>query len=102
MQQAPRISTELNQLPTSALESGSEFSDMDSSNEIDIGVESLTHEKNQDPPVLTECEHKFILNIFNLSKPDDFSIAFISAQPSSSQKPNLKSYEKEKTVEPCA
>ena len=29
-------------------------------------------------------------------------IAFISGQPPSSQKPNFKSYEKEKTVEPCA
>ncbi|MBW0588027.1 hypothetical protein O181_127742 [Austropuccinia psidii MF-1] len=29
-------------------------------------------------------------------------VTFISAQPPSSQKPNFKSYEKEKTVEPCA
>ncbi|MBW0534631.1 hypothetical protein O181_074346 [Austropuccinia psidii MF-1] len=73
-----RNSTELNELQNSAPESGSEMSDMVSSNELGIEVESLENENNQDPPVLTE------------------------AQPPSSQKPNLKSYEKEKTVEPCA
>ncbi|MBW0568716.1 hypothetical protein O181_108431 [Austropuccinia psidii MF-1] len=51
---------------------------MASSRELGIEVESQSHEDNQDPPVLPEC------------------------QPPSSQKPNLKSYEKEKTVEPCA
>ncbi|MBW0589399.1 hypothetical protein O181_129114 [Austropuccinia psidii MF-1] len=75
---------------------------MVSSHELGIEVESLAHESNQDPPVLPECEHRFILNICSLSKPDTFVIAFISAQPPSSQKPNFKSYEKEKTVEPCA
>ncbi|MBW0557051.1 hypothetical protein O181_096766 [Austropuccinia psidii MF-1] len=75
---------------------------MVSSHELGIEVESLAHESNQDPPVLPECERRFILNILSLSKPDTFVIAFLSAQPSSSQKPNFKSYEKEKTVEPCA
>ncbi|MBW0489822.1 hypothetical protein O181_029537 [Austropuccinia psidii MF-1] len=75
---------------------------MVSSHELDIEVESLAHESNSDPPFLPECEHRFILNICSLSKPATFVIAFISAQPSSSQKPNFKSYEKEKTVEPCA
>ncbi|MBW0552031.1 hypothetical protein O181_091746 [Austropuccinia psidii MF-1] len=51
---------------------------MVSSHELGIEVESLAHESNPDPPVLTE------------------------SQPPSSQKPNFKSYEKEKTVEPCA
>ncbi|MBW0524099.1 hypothetical protein O181_063814 [Austropuccinia psidii MF-1] len=55
-----------------------------------------------DPPVLPECEHRFILNICSLSKPDTFVIAFISAQPPSSQKLDFTSYNKEKTVEPCA
>ncbi|MBW0507829.1 hypothetical protein O181_047544 [Austropuccinia psidii MF-1] len=75
---------------------------MVSSHELGIEVESLAHESNPDPPVLPKCEHRFILNIFSLSKPDTFFIAFISAQPPSSWKPNLKSYEKETTVEPCA
>ncbi|MBW0543594.1 hypothetical protein O181_083309 [Austropuccinia psidii MF-1] len=69
---------------------------MVSSHELGIEVESLAHGSNP------ECEHRFILNIYNLSKPDTFVIAFISAQPPSSKKPNFKSYEKEKTVEPCA
>ncbi|MBW0492307.1 hypothetical protein O181_032022 [Austropuccinia psidii MF-1] len=55
---------------------------MGSSRELGIEVESQSHEDNQDPPVLPE--------------------SFISSQTSSSQKPNFKSYEKEKTVEPCA
>ncbi|MBW0573483.1 hypothetical protein O181_113198 [Austropuccinia psidii MF-1] len=75
---------------------------MVSSHELGIEVESLEHESNPDPPVLPECEYIFILNICSLSKPDTFVIAFISAQPPSSQKQNFKSYEKEKTVEPCA
>ncbi|MBW0498266.1 hypothetical protein O181_037981 [Austropuccinia psidii MF-1] len=75
---------------------------MVSSHELGIQVERLAHENNPDPPVLPECEHRFILNICNLSKPDTFVIAFISTQPPSSQKPNFKSYEKEKNVEPCA
>ncbi|MBW0481133.1 hypothetical protein O181_020848 [Austropuccinia psidii MF-1] len=75
---------------------------MVSSHELGIEVESLAHESNPDPPVLPEFEHRFILNICSLSKPDTFVIALISAQPPSSQKPNCKSYEKEKTVEPCA
>ncbi|MBW0480670.1 hypothetical protein O181_020385 [Austropuccinia psidii MF-1] len=100
--QTPGNSTELNELQTSAPESGSEISDMVRSHELGIEVESLEHESSPDPPVLPECEHRFILNICSLSKPDTFVIAFISAQPPRSQKPNFKSYEKEKTVEPCA
>ncbi|MBW0563896.1 hypothetical protein O181_103611 [Austropuccinia psidii MF-1] len=95
-------SIKFNELQTSAPESGSEISDMVSSHELGIELESLAHESNPDPPVLPECEYRFILNICNLSKPDSFVIAFISAQPSSSQKPNFKSYEKEKAVEHCA
>ncbi|MBW0484742.1 hypothetical protein O181_024457 [Austropuccinia psidii MF-1] len=75
---------------------------MVSSHELGIELEILVHESNPDPPVLPECEHRFILNICNLSKPDGFVIVFVSAQLPSSQKPNFKSYEKEKTVEPCA
>ncbi|MBW0491505.1 hypothetical protein O181_031220 [Austropuccinia psidii MF-1] len=92
-------STELNELQTSAPESGSEMSDMLISHELGIEVESLSHESN---PVLPECQHRLILNICNLSKTDTFVIAFISAQPPSSQEPNFTSYEKETTVEPCA
>ncbi|MBW0470185.1 hypothetical protein O181_009900 [Austropuccinia psidii MF-1] len=95
-------STELTELQNSAPESGSEISDMVSGHELGIEVESLAHESNPHPPVLLECEHKFILNICSLSKADTFVIAFISAQPPSSQKPNSKNYEREKTVEPCA
>ncbi|MBW0546927.1 hypothetical protein O181_086642 [Austropuccinia psidii MF-1] len=95
-------STEFYEQTTSAPESGIEFSDMVSSHELGIEIEILAHEINPDPPVLPECEHRFILNICSLSKPDTFVIAFISAQPPSSQKPTFKSYEKEKTVEPCA
>ncbi|MBW0508473.1 hypothetical protein O181_048188 [Austropuccinia psidii MF-1] len=51
---------------------------MFSSHELGIKVESLAHESNPDSPVLPE------------------------SQPPSSQKPNFKSYEKEKTVEPCS
>ncbi|MBW0483691.1 hypothetical protein O181_023406 [Austropuccinia psidii MF-1] len=91
--QTLRNSTELSEIKTSALESGSEISDMVSSNELGIEVESLAHESNPDPQVLLEYEHRFILNICSLSKPDTFFIAFISAQPPSSQKPNLKPYE---------
>ncbi|MBW0537203.1 hypothetical protein O181_076918 [Austropuccinia psidii MF-1] len=75
-------STEFNELQTSAPESGSEISDMVSSPELEIEVESLEHESNPDPPVLPE--------------------SFISAQHPGSQKPNFKSYEKGNTVEPCA
>ncbi|MBW0480950.1 hypothetical protein O181_020665 [Austropuccinia psidii MF-1] len=75
---------------------------MVSSHELGIEVESLAHQSNPDPPVLVECEHRFIMNICHFSQPDTFVIAFISAQPPSSQKPNFKSYEKEKTVETCA
>ncbi|MBW0585160.1 hypothetical protein O181_124875 [Austropuccinia psidii MF-1] len=94
--------TEFHEETASAPESGSEISDMVSSHELGFEVESLAHESNPDPPVFPECEHIFILNICSLSKPDTFVIAFISAQASSSQKPNFKRYEKEKTVEPCA
>ncbi|MBW0579851.1 hypothetical protein O181_119566 [Austropuccinia psidii MF-1] len=75
---------------------------MVSSHELGIEVKRLAHESNPDPPVLPECEHRFIFNIFSLSKPDTFFIAFISSQPPSYQKPNFKIYENEKTVEPCA
>ncbi|MBW0562192.1 hypothetical protein O181_101907 [Austropuccinia psidii MF-1] len=95
-------STEFNEIQTLAPESGSEISDMVSSHELGIEIESLAHESNPDPPVPLECEHRFILNICTLSKPDTFVITFISAWPPSSQKPNFKSYEKEKTAEPCA
>ncbi|MBW0478074.1 hypothetical protein O181_017789 [Austropuccinia psidii MF-1] len=94
--------TELNELQASAPESGSEISDMVSSHKLGIEVESLAHESNSDLPILPECEHRFILNICNLSKPYIFVSTFISAQSPSSQKPNFKSYGKEKTVEPCA
>ncbi|MBW0470892.1 hypothetical protein O181_010607 [Austropuccinia psidii MF-1] len=102
MPQIPGNSTECNEIKTSAPEGRSEISDMVISNELGIKVESLAHENNQHPQVLPEFEHTFILNIFNLSKPDSFLIDLISAQPQSSQNPNLKSYEKEKTSEPCA
>ncbi|MBW0532422.1 hypothetical protein O181_072137 [Austropuccinia psidii MF-1] len=95
-------STEFNELQTSAPESGSEISHMVSSNELGIEVESLEHENNQHSPVNPECENKFLLHIWNLSKLDSFFMSFIGAQPPSSQKLNLKSYEKEKTVKPCA
>ncbi|MBW0547675.1 hypothetical protein O181_087390 [Austropuccinia psidii MF-1] len=75
---------------------------MISSHELGIEVESLSHQSNQDPPVIQEYGHRFILNICNISQADGFVMAFISAQPPSSQKPNFKSYEKEKTVEPFA
>ncbi|MBW0547393.1 hypothetical protein O181_087108 [Austropuccinia psidii MF-1] len=78
MAQTPGNSTEFNELPASAPESGSEISDMASIRELGIEVESQSHEDNQDPPVLPE------------------------SPPPSSQKPNFKSYEKENTVEPCA
>ncbi|MBW0473552.1 hypothetical protein O181_013267 [Austropuccinia psidii MF-1] len=102
MPQTLANSTEFHEQTTSAPESGSEISDMVSSHELGNEVESLAHESNPDPPALLECEHIFILNVCSLSKPDNFLIAFISAQPPSSQKPNFKRYEKEKTVEPCA
>ncbi|MBW0509878.1 hypothetical protein O181_049593 [Austropuccinia psidii MF-1] len=75
---------------------------MVSSHELGIEVKSLANESNPDPPVLPECEHRFILNIGSLSKPDTFVASFLSAQPPSSQKPNFKRYEKENTVQPCA
>ncbi|MBW0487841.1 hypothetical protein O181_027556 [Austropuccinia psidii MF-1] len=102
MPQTLENSTEFHEQTTSAPESGSEISDMVSSHELGIEGESLAHESNQDPPVLPECEHRFILNICSLSKPDYFVLAFILAQLPSSQKQNFKSYEKEKTVKPCA
>ncbi|MBW0550988.1 hypothetical protein O181_090703 [Austropuccinia psidii MF-1] len=75
---------------------------MVSSHELSIEVESLEHEINPDPPVLPECDLRFILNIYSLSKPDSFVIAFLPAKTPSSQKPDFKIYKKEKTVEPCA
>ncbi|MBW0515668.1 hypothetical protein O181_055383 [Austropuccinia psidii MF-1] len=80
MPQIPGNAKELNQLPTSASKNGSKISDMVSSNELGIEVESLVHENNQDPQFLPECEHKFMLNINNLSKPDfSHSLYFSSA-----------------------
>ncbi|MBW0506440.1 hypothetical protein O181_046155 [Austropuccinia psidii MF-1] len=76
MPQTMANSTEFHEKTTSAPGSGSEISDMVSSHELGIEVESLAHESNPDPPVVPE------------------------SQPPSSQKPNFKSYEKEKTVEP--
>ncbi|MBW0463871.1 hypothetical protein O181_003586 [Austropuccinia psidii MF-1] len=84
MQQTTIFSTQLAQLSNFSPESGSEISDMDSSNELGIEVESLEPENNLDPPVLPEFEHKLIFN------------------PPSSQNPNLKRYDKEKSVEPWA
>ncbi|MBW0482793.1 hypothetical protein O181_022508 [Austropuccinia psidii MF-1] len=95
-------STEFNERQSLTPESGIEIYDMVISHELGLEVESLAHESNPDPPVLPECENRFILNIRNLSKTDTFFIAFISAQPPSSQKQNFKSYEKENIVEPCA
>ncbi|MBW0576390.1 hypothetical protein O181_116105 [Austropuccinia psidii MF-1] len=68
MPQTLKSSTEFHEQITSAPDSGSEISDMVSSHELGIEVESLAHE----------------------------------TQPPSSQKPNFKIYENEKTVEPCA
>ncbi|MBW0461951.1 hypothetical protein O181_001666 [Austropuccinia psidii MF-1] len=102
MPQTPGNSAEFNEPPTSAAGSGSEISDMVSSHELGVEVEILEHEISTDPQVLPECEHRFILNICNLSKPYIFVTDFISDQPPSSQKPNFKCYEKQKTVEPCA
>ncbi|MBW0493584.1 hypothetical protein O181_033299 [Austropuccinia psidii MF-1] len=73
MPQTPVNSTEFNELPTSTPESESEISDMVNSHELGIEVKSLAHEINLDPPVLPEFEHRFILNICNLSKPDSLS-----------------------------
>ncbi|MBW0488763.1 hypothetical protein O181_028478 [Austropuccinia psidii MF-1] len=100
--QTPRISTELNQLSTSTPEIGSKFSYMNSGNELGIEVEILETENNLDPAVLPECVPEFILNIFMLTKTDSIFIAFNADQPSSSQKPNVKSYQKETTVDFCA
>ncbi|MBW0463327.1 hypothetical protein O181_003042 [Austropuccinia psidii MF-1] len=80
--QTPGNSTEFIEQRPSPPESGSKVSDMVSSNELGIETERQSHENNQDTPVLPE--------------------SFISSQSPSSQKPNFKSYEKEKTVEPCA
>ncbi|MBW0470877.1 hypothetical protein O181_010592 [Austropuccinia psidii MF-1] len=76
--QAPVNSTGFNEQRPSSPESGSEISDMVSSHELGIEVESPSHENNQDPLVLPK------------------------SQSPSFQKLNFKSYEKEKTVEPCA
>ncbi|MBW0540738.1 hypothetical protein O181_080453 [Austropuccinia psidii MF-1] len=89
MPQTPGNSTEFNELRAPSPESESEISDMVSSHELGIEVKSLAHESNPDPPVLPQCEHRLILNICNLSKPDSFVISFIAAQPPSSQKLNF-------------
>ncbi|MBW0548700.1 hypothetical protein O181_088415 [Austropuccinia psidii MF-1] len=74
----PENSTEFNEQRNSAPDSGSEISDIISSHEVGIEVESPAHESNPDIPVLPE------------------------SQPPSSQKPNFEIYQKDKTVEPCA
>ncbi|MBW0513411.1 hypothetical protein O181_053126 [Austropuccinia psidii MF-1] len=74
MAQTPQNSTDFNEEPTSAQESGSEISDMASTHELGMEVESQSHEDNQDPPVPSECEYASILNISNLSKPDIVSL----------------------------
>ncbi|MBW0479168.1 hypothetical protein O181_018883 [Austropuccinia psidii MF-1] len=78
MPQTPGNSTEFHEQRTSVPESGSEISDMVSSHELGIKVEIQSHENNQHPLVLPE------------------------SQLPSSQKPNFKIYQKEKTVEPCS
>ncbi|MBW0579019.1 hypothetical protein O181_118734 [Austropuccinia psidii MF-1] len=78
MPQTPGNYTEFHEQRTSDQESGSEISDMVSSNELGIEVEIQSHGNNQDPPVLPE------------------------SHPPSSQKPNFKHYQKENTVEPCS
>ncbi|MBW0563579.1 hypothetical protein O181_103294 [Austropuccinia psidii MF-1] len=70
MAQTPGNSTEFHEQPTSAPESGSEISDMASSRELGMEVESQSHEDNQDPLVLPKFEYTSILNISNISKPD--------------------------------
>ncbi|MBW0488339.1 hypothetical protein O181_028054 [Austropuccinia psidii MF-1] len=102
MPQTVGYSTSFNEPQTSSPESGSQISDIVSSHELGIEIESLAHEINPDPPVLPECEHRFILNIFNFFKTDNFVIDLNSAQYPSSQKQNFKSYERKKTFEPCA
>ncbi|MBW0585491.1 hypothetical protein O181_125206, partial [Austropuccinia psidii MF-1] len=54
MAQTPGNSTEFNEIPTSAPESGSEISNIVSSSELAIEVESQSHEDNKDPPILPE------------------------------------------------
>ncbi|MBW0540106.1 hypothetical protein O181_079821 [Austropuccinia psidii MF-1] len=92
MPQTPGNSTSFNELQTSAPERGSEISDMVSSNDLEIEVESLSYESNPDPPVLAECEQRLLLNICNICKPDSFVITLTSGQPPRSQKPNFKIY----------
>ncbi|MBW0493424.1 hypothetical protein O181_033139 [Austropuccinia psidii MF-1] len=99
MPQEPENSTEFNDLLTSAAEKGSEISDMVSSDEFRIEVESLSHENNQELPVFPDCDYRFMLKICDLSNPNSFFIDFISAQPPSSQKQDFKSDEKGKTVD---
>ncbi|MBW0465102.1 hypothetical protein O181_004817 [Austropuccinia psidii MF-1] len=48
--------TEFNELQTVTPERGRKISDMVSSNELGIEVESLAHANNQDPPVFPECD----------------------------------------------
>ncbi|MBW0576065.1 hypothetical protein O181_115780 [Austropuccinia psidii MF-1] len=56
MPQTLASSTELHEKTASAPKSGSEISDMVSSHELDLEVESLAHESNPDPPFLPECK----------------------------------------------
>ncbi|MBW0494521.1 hypothetical protein O181_034236 [Austropuccinia psidii MF-1] len=101
MPQTPGNLTEFHEQSTSAPDSGNEVFDMVSSNELGIEVESQSHEKNQDPPVLPECEYTSILSI-GISQNLLLCHSLTSSQPPRSQKPNFKSYWKEKTVEPCS
>ncbi|MBW0539015.1 hypothetical protein O181_078730 [Austropuccinia psidii MF-1] len=57
MPQTPGNPTESNEQRPSPPGSESEISDMVSSHELGIGVESQSHENNQDPPVLPELDH---------------------------------------------
>ncbi|MBW0512079.1 hypothetical protein O181_051794 [Austropuccinia psidii MF-1] len=68
MPQTPGNYMEFNEKRTSAPESGSEIPDIVSSHDLRIEVESQSHDSNPDPPVLPECEHGSILNIWNLSQ----------------------------------
>ncbi|MBW0540549.1 hypothetical protein O181_080264 [Austropuccinia psidii MF-1] len=56
MPQTLANSTEFHEQTTSAPEGESEISDMTTSHELGIEVESLAHESNPDPPVLPDCK----------------------------------------------
>ncbi|MBW0511061.1 hypothetical protein O181_050776 [Austropuccinia psidii MF-1] len=73
---------QLDQVPTSLPEIGSEIYDMDSSNELGFELKGLALYNNQEAPVLPK--------------------SFIVAQPPRSEGHNLKIYEEENTFELCA